>query len=99
MPLTKDNSKPRKIAILGKAAAPGPVGPNCQKDLACSNGAMASGWRSGTLKYLYLITPYEGISLRAIKEGISVGFNFEDLQRVNYLIMLHNIPILTFYLD
>ena len=79
LPLSKDNNKPRKIAILGKAAAPDPVGPNCQKDLACSNGAMASGWGSGAVKYPFLITPYEGISSRAIKEGISVGFNFEDL--------------------
>ncbi|ANB13095.1 hypothetical protein AWJ20_1374 [Sugiyamaella lignohabitans] len=70
-----DGKALRKIGVLGVAAGSHPNGPNCQEDMACSDGGvMASGWGSGAVKFPFLYTPIEGINARAIPAGIQVDY-------------------------
>ncbi|CDK26550.1 unnamed protein product [Kuraishia capsulata CBS 1993] len=73
----------RRILIAGIASGPDPNGFNC-KDQRCVNGAMTSGWGSGSVNNPYVITPYEAVAQRARKQKMVVDFSSEsyDLREV-----------------
>ena len=72
----KASSRPRKINLFGLAAGPDPDGINCPFDIACSHGALGSGWGSGAVWFNYFVTPFEGISEMAHEHGVNVDHNF-----------------------
>lgn len=83
-PQNSAKTHPRSINIFGLAAGPDPNGANCADGIGCSNGALGSGWGSGSVFFPYFVTPYEGISERARQNDIEVDYAFSswDLDRV-----------------
>lgn len=78
------SSFPRKIGILGLAAAPDSRGAVCGPDQRCNNGALAGGWGSGQVNFPYLITPFEAINRRAVEKRSSVQYNFASFDYENF---------------
>ncbi|ORZ01292.1 beta-glucosidase [Syncephalastrum racemosum] len=78
LPLSK---KLKKIAVVGSDAGPDPNGLNCgDNDLlynGCNNGTLAMGWGSGSARFPYLVTPYDGIRAHAGKD-LEVGHIFTN---------------------
>lgn len=68
----RENKLPKTMGVFGLGAFPNPDGTNCDSQM-CSNGAMATGWGSGAVRYPYLLTPFESLNQRGIDEGISVA--------------------------
>lgn len=75
-PENNAKSHPRSINIFGLAAGPDPSGANCVDGLACSNGALGSGWGSGAVWFPYFVSPFEGVSQRAREQGYEVDYSF-----------------------
>lgn len=72
----KGNKKPKSINIFGLGAAPGVHGANCRDDMACSDGALAEGWGSGSVQLPYFVSPYEAITERARALDINYDYDF-----------------------
>ena len=70
--------KPRRIAVIGSDAAPPTRGPNGFPDRSGSDGILAMGWGSGTTNFTYLISPFEAIQARAIRDGTAIDWHFDD---------------------
>jgi beta-glucosidase len=78
LPLKSNQS----FAVIGNDAGPGNITNNSCPDHGCTDGTVAQGWGSGTANFPYFITPLEGITVRATKDGSSVTSylenNFDD---------------------
>jgi hypothetical protein len=70
--------KPRKISVIGSDASPPILGPNGFADRGGSDGVLAMGWGSGSVNFTYLISPIEAIQARAIRDGTTINWHFDD---------------------
>lgn len=84
LPLSRGTFNPKSMTVLGLAAGPDPKGPNCDSDLACSNGALGQGWGSGAVQFPYLTTPHEAISKRASALNIKYSHDFTSFDFTNF---------------
>ena len=60
------------VAIFGEDAGPG-KGPNACDDRGCNQGTLGSGWGSGAVDFIYLITPIEGLQLNFDKDAVNIS--------------------------
>lgn len=61
-----------KVGVFGEDAGPG-RGPNACKDRGCNQGTLGSGWGSGSVDFIYLITPIEGLQLNFDKNNVTLS--------------------------
>ncbi|CAO1633325.1 unnamed protein product [Sympodiomycopsis kandeliae] len=79
LPLAKPNGHtPNKLAIIGSDAGPAYKGANFYGDRAGTDGVVGEGWGSGTAEYSILISPYEALQARAVKDGTGFYWSFDD---------------------
>ncbi|KAL7414341.1 glycoside hydrolase family 3 protein [Mrakia frigida] len=68
----------RSIAVIGEDAGPSRKGPNGYPDHGGLDGALASGWGSGTADFPYLISPLEAIQAKARENRTTVGWHLDN---------------------
>ncbi|ORY38561.1 hypothetical protein BCR33DRAFT_788797 [Rhizoclosmatium globosum] len=78
------NEKGVKIAILGEDAR-APKILNEYQDRNGNDGTLAQGWGSGTVQFPYLVSPFEGISMRGNNLDIVSAFDNQDLETAKAL--------------
>jgi beta-glucosidase len=71
-------NKPTRIALVGSAATAGPHARNECNDHGCNEGALGSGWGSGTVRYPYFSAPADAIQTRARADGTQVSLSTTD---------------------
>ncbi|RYP61981.1 hypothetical protein DL771_009921 [Monosporascus sp. 5C6A] len=71
-------NKPRKLALVGSAAATGRHARNQCTDRACNEGALGMGWGSGTAEYPYFVSPQDAITERARADGTTISTSLTD---------------------
>lgn len=85
LPISKEDGV-KRVLIAGSAAGPSSKGFNC-KEQQCTDGTIFQGWGSASVNQRYGITPFEALSEKARKNGISVDYvgdcyEFEHLREV-----------------
>lgn len=79
LPFKKANGHtPNRISVLGSDAGPAFMGSNYFLDRGGSDGTLGIGWGSGSAEYSYLVSPYEALQRRAIQDGTSFQWSFND---------------------
>lgn len=75
---TRKGHTPNRIAVIGSDAAPAYLGANGIADRGGVDGILGVGWGSGSADYSILISPYEALQARAVKDGTGFSWLFND---------------------
>lgn len=73
------------INVFGIASQIGPNGPVCAEDMTCSDGALITGWGSGSVYPTEYQSPYEALRERAMENevyvsGTTVSWNLDAVK-------------------
>lgn len=71
--MTRDASRPFRLAIYGEDAFPNPQGANACEDRSCNEYTLGQAWGSGSVEYPYLMSPVESLRSAFVTDTVQMS--------------------------